>query len=145
MHISKTRKHDISCTFPVLPETSHFMYISKQEHMKFPVHFLWYQIFHMTWIFPWSRTHDIYCTYPEILHFMYIYTTKTRDISCDTRNFRCCTCFHCQGLSCFPMFLFTPESSYRKCEGNLMCPGSENVPEILPYTVPGNVKEMSMP
>ena len=24
-----------------------------------------------------------------------------------------------------------------------MCPGSENVPEILPYTVPGKVKQIS--
>ena len=24
-----------------------------------------------------------------------------------------------------------------------MCPGSGNVPEILPYTAPGKVKEMS--
>ena len=33
--------------------------------------------------------------------------------------------------------------SYRKCARNFMYPGSGNVPEILPYTVPGKVKEMS--
>ena len=36
-----------------------------------------------------------------------------------------------------------PESVYRKCAQNFMCPGSGNVPEILPYTAPGKVKEMS--
>ena len=51
-----------------------------------------------------------------------------------------CMKFH---LSCFPKFLFMPESANRKCAGNVICPGSGNVPEILPYTVSGNVKEMS--
>ena len=32
---------------------------------------------------------------------------------------------------------------YRKCAQNFMCPGSGNVPEILPYTAPGIVNEMS--
>ena len=32
---------------------------------------------------------------------------------------------------------------YRKCAQNFMYPGLGNVPEILPYTAPGKVKEMS--
>ena len=40
-----------------------------------------------------------------------------------------------------------PESTYRKCDGNVLemsCVlATGNVPEILPYTAPGKVKEMS--
>ena len=37
-------------------------------------------------------------------------------------------------LSCFLIFSFMPESAYRKCTQNFMCPGSGNVPEILPFS-----------
>ena len=55
------------------------MYNSKQGHMNIPVHFLWYQKFHVPYTFPRSRTYDIYCTFPvatypaasEILYFTF--------------------------------------------------------------------------
>ena len=73
-----TRKHDISCTFPVMSEISHFMYNSKQGHMKFPIHFLRYQKFDVSCTFPRSRTHDIYCTFPvHILQHQKFYISCT--------------------------------------------------------------------
>ena len=98
MYISKTRKHDIFCTIPVLAEITHFMYNSKQGYINlmYPAHFQ-------------DQGHTIFTYYTFLVHILqhqkfYISCTFARQGHmafpvhfCDIRNFMCHTHFQYQG------------------------------------------------
>ena len=107
-------------TFPVMSKISHFMYNSKQGHMKFPVHFLRYQKFHVSCTSPRSRTYDIYYTFPvHILQHQkfYISCTFTRQGHMKfPAYFMCRVHFRCQGHVTFTVhFLNTYLKPTMKC------------------------------
>ena len=63
----------------------------------------------------------------------------------DTSNFLCTGNVHEMSPLYSNIFIYARkclQEMWRKCAWNVLCPGSGNVPEIWPYTVSGNVKEM---